>query len=350
MTAPAAPDPRSPVPEAPAVAQPLRTWRPMALWTAALLLALGLAWFIGAVVVPVWKTRAVVQAVYDELSPWYNQGGIGADSQRTSERQAAVEKLGGPDLAARRLGLYLMFPEWTDSKRRSIPFFDHAPRGEAFEILSFCGRSGLPPLMRSLGDSRSGWRYEAARALGHIGPEASAATPALARALCDADPWVRRSAARTLGEIGGSSSAEPLMAALEDQDDEVRSTAISALGKIDAPGSRPLLIKMLADESIMARCEAAHTLGRLGERKAVPALAAALTDREANTRLDARAKERHLVEEAYYVRRNAAEALGIIGDPQAIGALTEALKDENAFVRSAAAEALAKIRGEEAGK
>ena len=43
-------------------------------------------------------------------------------------------------------------------------------------------------------------------------------------------------------------------------------------------------------------------------------------------------------------------ALGMIGDPQAIGALTEALKDENPFVRSAAAEALKQIRGEEAGK
>jgi hypothetical protein len=30
-------------------AKPLRTWRPMILWTAAILLALGLAWFVAAV-------------------------------------------------------------------------------------------------------------------------------------------------------------------------------------------------------------------------------------------------------------------------------------------------------------
>jgi len=32
----------------------------MAAWTAAILLALGLAWFVGAVVVPVWQVRKVL--------------------------------------------------------------------------------------------------------------------------------------------------------------------------------------------------------------------------------------------------------------------------------------------------
>ncbi|HOX08413.1 MAG TPA: hypothetical protein PK280_18605 [Planctomycetota bacterium] len=41
-------------------AKPLRTWRPMAAWTAAILLALGLAWFVGAVVVPVWQVNNAV--------------------------------------------------------------------------------------------------------------------------------------------------------------------------------------------------------------------------------------------------------------------------------------------------
>jgi hypothetical protein len=41
-------------------AKPRRTWLPMTLWTAGILLALGLAWFVGAVVVPVWQVRSTV--------------------------------------------------------------------------------------------------------------------------------------------------------------------------------------------------------------------------------------------------------------------------------------------------
>lgn len=38
-------------------AKPVRTWRPMILWTAAILLALGLAWFVGAVALPLVKAK-----------------------------------------------------------------------------------------------------------------------------------------------------------------------------------------------------------------------------------------------------------------------------------------------------
>jgi hypothetical protein len=44
-------------------APPLRTWRPMAAWTGAILLALGLAWFVGAVVVPVWQVRSGLKSL-----------------------------------------------------------------------------------------------------------------------------------------------------------------------------------------------------------------------------------------------------------------------------------------------
>ncbi|MBN2130871.1 MAG: hypothetical protein JW741_15320, partial [Sedimentisphaerales bacterium] len=41
---------------------PRRTWVPMTLWASSILLALGLAWFVGAVVVPVWRVRRCVTA------------------------------------------------------------------------------------------------------------------------------------------------------------------------------------------------------------------------------------------------------------------------------------------------
>jgi hypothetical protein len=72
-----------------------RTWLPMALWTAGILLALGLAWFIGAVVVPVWRVRALLD---DER----NYFGI---------IEGGVAKLGGPERAARPLSIYMRLPE-----------------------------------------------------------------------------------------------------------------------------------------------------------------------------------------------------------------------------------------------
>ncbi len=57
----------------PEVADPsagrLRTWRPTVLWTAGILLALGLAWFIGAVAVPAWRARVAIAAYCERQIP-----------------------------------------------------------------------------------------------------------------------------------------------------------------------------------------------------------------------------------------------------------------------------------------
>ena len=68
-------------------AKPIRTWRPMVLWIAGILLALGLAWFVGAVVVPVYQTHAVVHKL----------------SIRQCNEAYACERLGRPEMAVATL-------------------------------------------------------------------------------------------------------------------------------------------------------------------------------------------------------------------------------------------------------
>jgi len=80
-------------------AKPGGNLRGAVLWTAGILLALGLVWFVAAVVVPVYMTRAAVRdyqhpsAMPDEL----------------------VQRLGGAERARARLRLFVRLPEWVVS-------------------------------------------------------------------------------------------------------------------------------------------------------------------------------------------------------------------------------------------
>jgi hypothetical protein len=87
----------------PSSTPPLRTWRPMAFWTAALLLALGLIWFVAAVVVPVWQVRAIVK-------PYVDDRGDGAATAWILNHYGAIHELGGPVEARRKLTVYLHAP------------------------------------------------------------------------------------------------------------------------------------------------------------------------------------------------------------------------------------------------
>ena len=59
----------------------------------------------------------------------------------------------------------------------------------------------VPALIQALKDEDWRVRYDAAKTLGQIGPEAKAAVPALAQALKDGDWHVRQSAAEALEKV-----------------------------------------------------------------------------------------------------------------------------------------------------
>jgi HEAT repeat protein len=92
-------------------------------------------------------------------------------------------------------------------------------------------------LIAKLSDEDRFERVEAARQLGRLGPEATAAVPALLRALGHQDKWLRVAAAQALGSLGPA--AEPvgpvafaLRRAMQDEDPDVRNAAAEALQKV----------------------------------------------------------------------------------------------------------------------
>jgi len=93
------------LPETPA---PPRTWRPMLLWTAAILAAAALAWLIGTAADRTRQWRQV-RGVVEGL-----RGRHDLDPPPTlpaeASYQGAVQELGGPERAAPRLRRYLALP------------------------------------------------------------------------------------------------------------------------------------------------------------------------------------------------------------------------------------------------
>ena len=163
--------------------RPPRTLRPIILWTVGILLALALAWFVGAVVVPYFQVRAVAA----KAAP-LREGGVRIYFGDPDPR---IIRLGGPERAAAKLGFYLRLPGWLAPHRNG-----------AVSLLGRCGHSAVPGLIRALKDKDDGVRAEAACALGKIGPEALDAVPALVAALGDSSEDVRAYTTQSLGQIG----------------------------------------------------------------------------------------------------------------------------------------------------
>ena len=167
--------------------RPPRTWRPMALWSAGILLALGLAWLIGAVVVPYLRVRVVVtsdEATLRQYLVW--------EKSQSYERRW-LNSLGGPEKAADAIAVYVKFPDWI------------APEKEvAIWLLGGCGRKAVPVLANLLRSDQPNYRKHAARALGRIGPLAEDMIPELERIYENKseETDMRRAAARGLYGIG----------------------------------------------------------------------------------------------------------------------------------------------------
>ena len=255
---------------------PLRTWRPMAAWTAGMLLALGLAWFVAAVMVPWWQVRDVLGRESAAMAyPYSNE---------------TIAELGGADSAARKAGTYLRMPKVLAPERIRASFLliaclksgssyagvplsrlladpDPKVRGSVAWALGDIDADAapvLPALVRLLADSDSANRHVAARALRRMGPAAGPAVPALTQSLSDGVPEVRMQAAMALMAIGPTSepAALQLAEALDDPDSAVRRWAAEALASI-GPRARPAvpaLTRAMSDADAAVRRAATRAL------------------------------------------------------------------------------------------
>jgi len=238
-------------PDQPGPAKPLRTWRPMALWTAAILAALGLAWFTGAVALPLYQVHAAARRCAQ------HEGGKGEGIEISF---SAIEELGGETQAAARLRVYLRLPRWVAKHKDG-----------AMVMLGSCGRPAVPALIEVLRDPDRSLHSSAANSLGLMGIEAPEAVPALVEALTEPHDNARAGAAWALGEIRTEpDKAVPALArALGDKYWPVCSNAASALGKYGqaARGAIPALTTALGDERHEVRASAAEALKQIRSEK-----------------------------------------------------------------------------------
>jgi HEAT repeat protein len=199
--------------------------------------------------------------------------------------------------------------------------------------------SAVPALIKCLSHADDAVRWNAAEALGEIGPSAEEAVPALTKSLKDGGDSLRCDAAKALGKIGqkAGSSAEALKTALKDSDIFVRPGAAIALWQISRdPAAIDALVEALHSKRDLERRMAAEALSEFGPdaKAAIPALLKALRDKDSS------------------VSDHAIVALGNIGPDakEAVPHLVEALKSTAMFTSDWAAAALKKIDPKTANK
>jgi HEAT repeat protein len=334
-------------------AKPLRTWRPMILWSAGIVLALGLAWFIGAVVVPVWRTSRVLAAHTDT-------GG----ELRVDDEEAFVRQLGGQANLISLMELYTRMPTiiagdrylaaWSlgcggedalPAIRRALKRAGPDVRAGALHaaaMLVYRTRNSehLALLLDALDDRDGGVRFESGKLLARLckaAPELGVEAE-LEKHLGDTDFRPRNAAAAGLWRAAGK-GAKPLgllLAALEDSDPAVRKDAVMALADLGTEVARPALERAMGDADpevrkairwARSRCVGVHLF--IDDDEEVDRAFASLRDLD----WEVRARTALLLEEA-----NSWFHTDSVDD--AVVVLQQALRDENRCVRDCAAYAL----------
>jgi HEAT repeat protein len=163
---------------------------------------------------------------------------------------------------------------------------DPALRGRVLEILAALGPAAKPAvddMIKSLADADPAVRGDAAAAIAAIGPDAAAAVPSLVKMLADEGaPVARYPAAYALGRIGPAAkpAVEQLRALATSPDEVLATVAVWSAIKIEPGDSSmfdlaiPALRKALRAEREIVRLEAAVALGDIGPeaRAAIPML------------------------------------------------------------------------------
>ena len=163
-------------PVLPQEAKPGLSNKAIAGWTAGMLVFLGLAWFTGAVVVPMWRFRnEIAELGVEDKLPFGLEYSAGCTRGEPYSRAAwLVERTGGAERTARRLEQYLNMP-------RAL-----APnRATAVYLLGFCEGHALGALLELLESEDPKIRACSIGSLATIGPDARAAAPRLKEFLED---------------------------------------------------------------------------------------------------------------------------------------------------------------------
>jgi HEAT repeat protein len=215
-------------------------------------------------------------------------------------------------------------------------------------------------LIKALRDKNDVVSFEAAVALGDIGPKAEAAIPALIEALQSRIDWVCFAIIFALGRIG-TASVNFLTHILDDGNDQIRFRAAEALGRIRPPPEAAVLplIKAIQNGNDQVRYAAAFALGKFGAaaEAAIPSLYKLVRSKHVDTSAAAifalgmigiasiGPLGKTLRHDQARIRCAAASALGSISPPAeaAIPLLVKTLRDVDSQVRYAAAVALGKI-------
>lgn len=160
---------------------------------------------------------------------------------------------------------------------------DPALRGRVLEILAALGPAAKPAvddLIKALSDSDPGTRGDAAAAIASIGPAAAAAVPHLAKMLADDEAQgAKYPAAYALGRIGPAAKpvVEQVRALAKSPDEVLATVAVWSALKIDPDDTSlldqaiPALRKAVRAQQEIVRLEAAVALGDIG-----PAAASAI--------------------------------------------------------------------------
>jgi hypothetical protein len=179
----------------------------MALWSAAILAALGLAWLAGTVVTQLFQTRDEIRRCV-----WSCRDAVefrGPSTQKFAERTQleAIEHLGGARNAVRRLRIFRHAPDWF-TERGTQPD-DLGNKDWAILLLGHCGQPGAAELVPLLRDRQKRTQLLALMAAEHLGPQGAEAVPFVEPLLADEDSWLRGAAADALKAIRGGEPAKP---------------------------------------------------------------------------------------------------------------------------------------------
>ena len=346
-------------------ARPLRTWRPMAFWTAGLLLVLALAWYVAAVAVPAWQIDRLLRMPDPNYGNWIVQ-----------DEDRFVRQFGGRRGVISRMELYIGAPGWLAGHK-----------SYAAGCLAYGGQEALPAIRKALASAVPEVRAGARHGLVHLicKSKDTSLVPEVIDGLLDADIRVRWEAAEALGRLAVvMPEADPEIAAdieklLAHERFEIRSTAAAALWKATRDGQKPLavLLAALEDKSPVVRLDAVRILSALGTdaEAALPALERTAKDADPKVRAAVECAQRECGDTFHWAMDNDEEfdkvLLSLTGDnwevrartalllegfhtcyragsvADAVAALQRALKDENPCVRDCAAYALRSFKPEQ---